>query len=294
MPWFFSEEPGAVVSAAIDKYVYVTVSGKYDGTYRAAYSQMETVVSPGEFEHELIRQVLLGVPSLVKGIEIHSIADIPGGTGLGSSSAFTVGLLRAVWPSWSQSRLVVGAIGVEIDVRHQLVGVQDAYPAVYGGIRLYGFEAHKQASWTTIECPAEELARNCLLLDTGVRRAATRHAGDVLAAQKQNREDIRELVDLAKGFAKELNNRDYEICGLIMDQAWEVKRQYCETPQIASWYETARDAGAWGGKLCGAGEGGFMLFMAPPGAHKDIIRTLGLRHVPVKFGVKGSEIVYHD
>lgn len=292
-PSFYAEEPGACVVAAIDKYVYVAVNPKYDGSIRAAYSVTENVNSVDELQHELIREALKEAMVLDGGIEIHSIADIPGGTGLGSSSAFTVGLLAGLYtmnkiewygPQW----LAHDACRIEIDRCGHPIGKQDQYAAAYGGLNLYGFAA-QGVTVTPIECDLAELSAHCLLLDTGLARQGD--AGAVLAGQQQDRDDVRELAHLAGEFVRWLERGSYVCCGDVMHSAWSIKRRFVGE-RYDYMYRTARAAGAWGGKLCGAGGGGFLLFLAPPERHQAITQALGLRHVLIRVGVAGSSIVY--
>jgi D-glycero-alpha-D-manno-heptose-7-phosphate kinase len=290
-PSFYQEEPGACVAAAIDKYVYVAVNPKYDGSIRAAYSITENVNSVDELQHELIREAL-EMCGPEAGIEVHSIADIPSGTGLGSSSAFTVGLINAlVMHAYGKAEppgLAADACHIEIDRCHKPIGKQDQYTAAYGGLNLLGFTS-QGVTVDPIACDLDALSAHCLLLDTGLTRQGD--AGAVLASQQQDRDHIRALVELADGFAKELTNEDFEICGLLMDQAWQIKRQYVDDV-FDFMYGEAMQAGAWGGKLCGAGGGGFLLFLAPPDRHQAITSALGLRRVPIYVGVPGSEVVW--
>lgn len=297
LPWFFSEEPGACVAATINKYVYVTYSHKYEHEYRAAYSQMETVTDLDTMDHALIRETLK-MCSLdyyqMGGREIHSIADIPGGTGLGSSSAFTVGLCRAIYPSLLPSSLIGLAAAIEIDKCGNAVGLQDHYTATYGGIQQYTFEARRASSPVTLACDAHDFASHCLLLDTGIRRAPTADAGSILAKQRQPREDVRELARLAHVFAYELERGDFRRCGSVLEDAWSIKRRFITNDVIDAQYAMALNCGAWGGKLCGAGDGGFLLFMAPYECHADIVRALKLRQVPFQFESTGSRVVFND
>lgn len=288
-PWFYQEEPGACVAAAIDKYVYVAVNDKYDGSIRAAYSVTENVTSVDELQHELIRECLW-LANREKAIEVHSIADLPGGSGLGSSSSFTVGLLRALL-GCDTRQLAQGACSIEIDRCKKSIGKQDQYIAAYGGVNLLGFTS-KGVTVDPIACDLDALSSHCLLLDTGLTRQGD--AGAVLAAQTQNRDDVRQLVELAQQFVSSLMDGHLEMCGFVMDIAWKVKRRYAGSQQIDLWYAAARRNGAWGGKLCGAGDGGFLLFLAPPERHQAIIAALGLRHVPIRVGVEGCRVVYHS
>jgi D-glycero-alpha-D-manno-heptose-7-phosphate kinase len=294
-PSFYHEEPGACVAAAIDKYVYVAVNDKYDGSVRAAYSITENVAGAAQLQHELMREALrwFGHPG---GIEIHSIADIPGGTGLGSSSAFTVGLLAALdhhYHAGGIPRALAWTANIasiiEIERCTKPIGKQDQYTAAYGGVNALGFTS-KGVSVEPIACDMDALSSHCLLLDTGLARHGD--AGAVLAGQTQDRDEIRALVELAGEFAKALAEGALQKCGWIMSMAWSIKRRFVRIHQVDAWHAAAKDAGAWGGKLCGAGGGGFLLFLAPPARHQAIIQALGLRHVPITVGVPGCQVVY--
>lgn len=288
-PSFYNEEPGACVAAAIDKYVYVAVNPKYDGSIRAAYSITENVASVDELQHELIREALRMMGGVRQGIEIHSIADIPGGTGLGSSSSFTVGLVRAMGWFIAPQGLAQAACEVEIDRCHKPIGKQDQYTAAYGGVNLLGFSSN-DVTVAPIACDLDALSAHCLLLDTGLAR--TGDAGAVLAAQQQDRDDVRQLASYAYSFASALKTGNWIACGRIMHLAWEIKSKFIDSLWANVKYEAAIDAGAWGGKLCGAGGGGFLLFLAPEERHAGIVAALGLRHVPIRVGVPGSEVVW--
>lgn len=291
-PSFYGEEPGACVAAAIDKYVYVAVNDKYDGSIRAAYSQTENVQSASELQHELIRAAL-GWFVFDGGIELHSIADIPGGTGLGSSSSFTVGAIAALAAHVGQ-KMTRGANAklagiIEIDECKKPIGLQDQYTAAYGGLNLLGFRA-QGVTVEPIACDLDALSSHCLLLDTGLARSGD--AGAVLAAQTQDRDDVRQLAQLAHEFAYELREGNLLRCGVVMSVAWDIKRRFVANDQIDRLYRAALGLGAWGGKLCGAGGGGFLLFLAPPETHAGIVQALGLRRVPIQLGVPGCQVVY--
>jgi D-glycero-alpha-D-manno-heptose-7-phosphate kinase len=288
-PSFYNEEPGACVAAAIDKYVYVAVNPKYDGSIRAAYSMTENVPNTMELQHDLIREGLMWY-HIRHGVEVHSIADIPGGTGLGSSSAFAVGLLAALRRHTDRPDILAAdACSLEIDRCRHPIGKQDQYAAAFGGLNLYGFTA-QGVTISPIECDYRALSAHCLLLDTGLARQGD--AGAVLAAQQQDRDDVRTLAQMAHTFAHYLADGDLHGCGHTMHAAWHIKRDFVRHPEIEQLMARADQSGAWGGKLCGAGGGGFLLFLAPPERHQAIIGALGLRHVPINVGVKGCEVVY--
>jgi len=289
-PWFYQEEPGACVAAAIDKYVYVALNPKYDGSIRAAYSVTENVTTLDHLEHELIREALR-LTGRTHSIEVHSIADIPGGTGLGSSSSFTVGLLNALYEAYPRKteHLAHTACTIELDICQKPIGKQDQYTAAYGGINLLGFTS-QGVSVEPIACDLDALSAHCLLLDTGMVRNGD--AGQHLDSQTHDRDDVRLLASMATVFAAALAADDLQECGEIMNAAWLTKSKFIASRWLDAKMEAAEAAGAWGGKLCGAGGGGFLLFLAPPERHAAIISALGLRHVPIRVGVGGSEVVW--
>lgn len=301
LPAFFREEAGHVVSATIDKYVYLTVNPKYDGTVRVSYSKTENVAHASEVEHPLVR-ACLELAGIRRGIEVVSVADLPHGTGLGSSSAFTVGLLAALYASQGEFRprdsLAHDACRVEIELCKQPIGKQDQYAAAYGGLRAYTFYPGGGVSSETIPMHAEARAQfvgSLLLLDTGLRR----DAGAILAQQgagmqdSRKRANVRAMANLAQTFHDALRCGRIAECGDILDAAWALKRALgTSSEQIDAWYGAAKQAGAIGGKVCGAGGGGFLLFVAAPERHPAIVRALGLRAVPFGLVDHGTQVIY--
>lgn len=295
---FWRHEAGCVVSATIDKYVYLTVSRKYADDVRVSYSQTENVARAADVAHPLVRAALQ-LANIQNGIEIVSIADIPSGTGLGSSSAFTVGLLHALFALQGEfhtaDSLAASACHAEIELARSPTGKQDQYAAAFGGLKCYTFHPDGRVSVEALPVAAEGIEAYVLLLDTGLRRDANAH----LAAQSdamhdsRKRADVRAMANLALAFRDALLAGRMEECGALMDAAWRHKRELgATTDQIDAWYTAARRAGAWGGKLCGAGGGGFLLFLAPPNRHADIKHALGLRAVPIRLSASGSQVIY--
>lgn len=301
LPAFYREEAGHVVSATIDKYVYLTVTPKYDGMVRVSYSKTENVERAADVEHPLVR-ACLELMDIRRGIEIVSVADVPHSTGLGSSSAFTVGLLAALYAQSDVFRTSDGlahdACRVEIERCHQPIGKQDQYAAALGGLRFYTFYPGGGVSSETIPLHPEArdaLVSHLLLLDTGLRR----DAGSILAAQhdamqdSRQRANVRAMANLAQTMHDALRCGRIHECGEIMDTAWGLKRALgTSNEQIDAWYTAAKRAGAIGGKVCGAGAGGFMLFVADPDYHPGIMRALRLRAVPFGLVEHGVQVVY--
>ncbi len=301
LPSFFQEEPGMVVSAAIDKYVTVVVNRKFDPAIRVAYQETENVQSVGDIRHDRVRAALRRYGP-ASHLEIHSIADIPGGTGLGSSSSFTVGLLAALHAHAgiyvSPRDLASQAAQIEIADCGDPVGLQDQAIASLGGIQRLtftpdGVEAEPLGLQREI---VQELNVSTLLLSTGM---PGRDAAGILREQSRMGGSTRDctggLVQLTREFADRLRQGSMADCGEILAAAWSLKRRLSSgiaTGAIGDWIDRGVRAGAWGGKLCGAGGGGFLLFLAPPEVHDGIVKATGLRRVPIRLGVPGVTVIY--
>ncbi|HUF39576.1 MAG TPA: GHMP kinase [Anaerolineales bacterium] len=306
LPAYYRKTPGAVVSTTIDKYIYITVNPKFDQMIRTSYSRTEMVETVGELRHELIRESLrlLGITG---GIEITSISDIPSrGTGLGSSSSYTVGLLNALYAYLGRhagaERLAEEATLVEIERCGRTMGKQDQYAAAFGGLQFFQFNPDESVFVDPIICRPETrrlLSSRLLMLYTGL----TRSAPDILEVQTVNingspekRTNLEKMVALANELREALQKDDLDAFGEILHEGWERKRTLAKdisTPQIDGWYARARAAGAAGGKLLGAGGGGFLLVYAGEDRHPAILDALPeLRPVAFSFEPQGSKIIY--
>ena len=303
---YYRHEPGAVVSVAINKYIYITVNTKFDHQIRASYSMTEIVESVDDLQHQLIRETLKHV-GCKRGIEITSISDIPSqGTGLGSSSTYTVGLLNALYAYRGHlagaERLAREACQIEIERCGAPIGKQDQYIAAYGGLQFLQFNPDATVFVDPVICglpTKRQLQQGLLLLYTGI----TRQTADVLSEQRSNterdaarRQNLRHMVALAHDLRAALATDDLTAFGAILHEGWMHKRELAvgvSNPHIDAWYERARAAGALGGKILGAGGGGFLLLYAPEECHAAIRVALPeLRHVPIAFEPQGSKIIY--
>lgn len=303
---FYRHEPGAVVSVAINKYIYITVNSKFDHQIRASYSVTEIVDDVEDLKHQLIRESLKLV-GCRRGIEITSISDIPSqGTGLGSSSTYTVGLLNALHAYYGRhagaERLAREACWIEIERCGEPIGKQDQYIAAYGGLQFIQFNPDESVFVDPVICKPEtrrQLEARLMMLYTGV----TRQTAGVLHEQRANTERdnsrrlaLRQMVALAHDLRAALVADDLTAFGEILHEGWIRKRTLASAisnQQIDVWYERAREAGAIGGKILGAGGGGFLLLYAPEERHEAIRAALpGLRQVPVLFEPQGSKIIY--
>jgi D-glycero-alpha-D-manno-heptose-7-phosphate kinase len=301
---FCDEHGGAVVSTAIDKWIHVIVAPRFEGNLRISYSRTEIVSTASEVEHELVREALR-LTGLPRGLDLVTLADVPSqGTGLGSSSAVTVGLLGALYAYQgvfrSTAELAEEASHIEIDVLGKPIGRQDQYATAYGGFNFIEFMPHGGGvKVEPIVCPAntlEQLHRSLMLFYTGRQRAAS----DVLSGQREAimrgsaTEALLGMRDLAYELRETLGRGDVEAIGSLLDRNWELKRTLVSglsDAQVDEWYRLAKDAGASGGKLLGAGAGGFLLIMAAPELQAKVRTKLGdLREVPFHFAARGTQI----
>ena len=306
LPSFCNKNMGAVVSTSIDKYMYVSLNVEFDHRMRISYSKTELCAHVDEIEHELVRESmkLLGVAN---GFEVTSVSDIPAeGTGLGSSSAYTVGLLNCfhkyMGDSYGKKTLAEEASVVEIEKCVKKIGRQDQYAVSYGGLNYIEFHADGEVRVFPIKMNKKTLSAlnsRLLVFFTGV----TRRANDILVKQSGSIEKdgkkrliMIEMVDLAKKLYKDLSLGNIDTFGQYLHENWErKKRMYggISSPVINKTYDDAINAGATGGKILGAGGGGFLLLYVPLKHQKKVISTLSkLRFFPVSFEAAGSKIIY--
>jgi D-glycero-alpha-D-manno-heptose-7-phosphate kinase len=309
LPVFYRRYGGAVISTAIDKFVYITVNKKFDNRIRLSYSRTEEPASVDRIKHPLVREVLkmLGIGG---GIEIASIADIPArGSGLGSSSSYTVGLLHALHAYAgrfaSAERLARESCEIEIERCGDPIGKQDQYAAAFGGFNFIEFYPDDSVSVEPVICQPETLRRlqaNMLVFYTGITRSASpllRAQHGAVSGQKAKQKMLLRMVGLARQLKTELQGNNLDAFGQIIHENWLLKKGLTSSisnDRIDDWYERGRKAGAVGGKLLGAGSGGFMMFYAPPERHEAIARALKeLRRIEFGFAPQGSKIIFvHD
>ncbi|MCI0744283.1 MAG: hypothetical protein L0Y58_02655 [Verrucomicrobia subdivision 3 bacterium] len=309
LPVFYRKYGGAVVSTAINKFVYVTVNKKFDDRIRVSYARTEEARSVDKIKHPLVREAMkmLGITG---GVEITSIADIPGkGSGLGSSSSFTVGLLHALHAYAcryaSAEQLARESCEIEIERCREPIGKQDQFAAAFGGFNFIEFYPDDSVSVEPIICQRDtlhQLQSDTLVFYTGITRSASallKTQQQVVAAEKAKQKVMRRMVELARQLKAELQKNNLRAFGEIIHENWELKRSLTgaiSTSAIDEWYGRARKAGAVGGKLLGAGNGGFMMFYAPRDRHDAIARALkNLRRMDFTFEPQGSKIIFvHD
>ena len=304
---FYREETGAVLSTSIDKYMYFALNKKFDGRLRISYTRTEDVETPQQVQHPLVREAL-SVTGIEGGVEIASMADIPSkGSGLGSSSAYTVGLLNGLFAYKNQyvSKEALARLACEIEIQrcHEPIGKQDQYAAAYGGLNLIRFHPDESVSVDPVICPPpilDELQASILVFFTGRTRSASsvlaHHSQGLLTTDKRKR--LQRMVQLAFELKQELESGRLSNFGEILHENWHLKMQMAtgvSDRQIDAWYAAGRASGALGGKLLGAGNGGFLMFFAPPERHAQIAKVLSdLRRVKFGFDRTGAQIVFYQ
>lgn len=308
LPSYYAQHGGFVLSAAIDKYIYIYVNRPAaDDLVRVKYSRYEEVASAAEVEHDLVRPAL-ELLDIQDNLEIVSMADVPAGTGLGSSSTYLVGLLTALYELKRErvptQDLAEFACHVEMNLAGHPVGKQDHYLAAYGGITRLDIACDGRVSVSELAASVttvEELQSRLLLFFTGM----TRSAGTILAAQKSDTERGDAAVIESLHQTKELGYRilaaieagELDEFGRLMDEHWQAKKRrsaLISDTRIDHWYARAQEAGALGGKLIGAGGGGFLMLYCPNGSKAAVRHALaaeGLREMPFHFDHQGAKVL---
>jgi D-glycero-alpha-D-manno-heptose-7-phosphate kinase len=306
LPEFYRRGYGAVVTSAIDKFVYLAIHRFFEPRFVLKYSQTEVAESIDEIKHPLIRECLRFART-TEFVEITSFADIPStGSGLGSSSAFSVGLINALLSMQgrmpSHETCAAGACEVEIERLEEPIGKQDQYAAAYGGLSYIRFNADGSVLVDPIvldRSTRDALDDRLLLFFTGV----TRRASEILTEQRRNLvrdprtfDNLSRMRDQADELHAALARGNLDALGTGMHEGWLRKKQVASgvsSPEFDSIYEAARAAGALGGKILGAGGGGFFLFYAEPRRRQAVIDALaGLRHIEFRLERQGTRIIY--
>ena len=302
LPDYYREHGGRVLNCAIDKYVYVIVKQRFDDDIYVNYSKKEIVSQVDDLEHELVREAMR-MTGVTNGVEITTLADIPSaGSGLGSSSAVTVGLLHALFAYQGRQvpagELAERACAIEIDHCGKPIGKQDQYIAAFGGIRDIRFGPGEEVVAEELGlCAADRraLQRNVLLFYTGITRSATPILAEQTANISAKRAELGLLRDLAVFAADRLRGGDIEAVGAALRESWEAKRKLASgvsNDRIDEAISRALDAGASGAKLTGAGGGGFLLVICPMARQQAVRESLAdMRELPVKLDPLGSRVV---
>lgn len=303
LPAYYTQEPGAVLSVAINKYMYLTVKRRFDHTYRVSYSKTEICDCLEKVEHPIVKECLKST-GLAGGLEIVSIADLPAQSGMGTSSSFTVGLLGALHALQGrfvpQEQLAREACEVEIERLRQPIGKQDQYIAACGGIQFFRFLPDGAVFVDPVICTPEtkrNLQQRLTLFYVGGARAASSVLFKQSANTAAHRTALRRLCGLACEMRDVLTNgRDLNSFGHMLNEVWQVKKSLEEsisTARIDEIYTRAMEAGAIGGKLLGAGAGGFILFYCEPHDQSRLRGALNaLTEIPLGFDSQGTRVIH--
>jgi D-glycero-alpha-D-manno-heptose-7-phosphate kinase len=308
LPSYYSQYGGFILSAAINKYLYIYANRPAaDDLIRIKYSRYEQVTSPDQIQHDLVRPALQ-LLKLDGGLEIVSMSDVPAGTGLGSSGTYLVALLTALFelkrekvPTQALAEL---ACHIEMDLAGHPVGKHDHYLAAFGGITCLEIAPNGQVTVTPLNISittVDDFRSSVLLFYTGILRSST----DILQAQKEGtQQQSQEMVDslhrtkeLGYRVKEALETGDLEQFGQLLDQHWQNKKRRSgsiSSPQMDGWYERARANGAVGGKIVGAGGGGFFMFFVPArkkAALRKALAAEGLREMAYDFDFEGAKIL---
>lgn len=303
-PSYFRADGGCVLSTTIDKYIFITVKRRFDQKLRVGWTRTEMVDGVSEITHELIREAFRKT-GISQGVEITTMGDIPSqGSGLGSSSTVTVGSLHAMYSLKGElvqaGKLAKEACEIEIDILGKPIGVQDQYIAAFGGLRFMEFTTEGKVQCQKLQLPAEiirELNGNLVLFYTGT----TRSSGTILTEQKNNISNRIETLRLMKQIAfqarDELLNGNVEAIGDFLHESWQLKKRLASrisNGKLDELYHAAREAGATGGKITGAGGGGFILLYCPIAKQKVMRQALnGLQELPFNFEPDGSKVIFN-
>ena len=302
-PDFYLQEGGCVLSTAIDKYIFVVIKQRYDDKLRIGYTRTEMVDSVDEIQHELIREALR-VTGITKGVEITTMGDIPAGSGLGSSSAVTVGALNAMYTHLGDnvpaSRLARQACEIEIERLNKPIGVQDQYISAFGGLRFIEFHTDGTIQVEPVVLDGlvkRRLNESLLIYFTGI----TRQADTILAEQQVNISQriaiLRQMKQMAYTARRELEAGNIDTLGHLLHESWLLKKQLASRISngvIEEAYQAARGAGALGGKILGAGGGGFMLLYCPYERREaGCLAMKDFQELPFQLEPDGSKVIFN-
>jgi len=304
LPSYYREHEGFLVAAAIDRYVYITIHETFVDYLIVKYSKLESVTSVDEIQHPIIREALKMLDVACKRLEIASMADIPAGTGLGSSGSFTTALLRALHAHQknivSPQTIAEQACHIELDRLREPIGKQDQFIAAYGGVTCFRFNKNDKVDAWPAPISAETLHNledGLVMFFTGMSRSAS-----AILKDQDDRSKIKDssiidnlhyVKDLGLRSLKVLEAGDLHKFGTLMDEHWQHKKKRSgsmSNPEIDKWYDLAMRNGALGGKVIGAGGGGFLLFYTEDKKRvRHVLREAGLEEVRIRFDFEGTK-----
>lgn len=300
---FYEKHDGCVLSTSINKYMYVSIHPNFNENETILkYSKTECISDLNDIEHKYFKQMLSMLN--VSGVEVVSTADVPAGTGLGSSSSFTVGVLHALYAYKgkyvSKEKLASTACDVEIKYLLNPIGKQDQYAAAYGGLNFYRFCRDGSVTVDPIimsDLSRLQLEKNLMMFYTGQLHSAS----EILKEQSSNitsgdkEKNQMKMCELAYELRQELQNNNIDAMGEILHENWLLKKTLASgisNPAIDEAYDKAISSGAAGGKLLGAGGGGFLLFYVPEKNQENVRKAVGLPQMPMMFDRQGSAVIY--
>jgi D-glycero-alpha-D-manno-heptose-7-phosphate kinase len=307
-PAWYQKHGGATLATTIDKFCYITcryLPPFFEHKFRIVWSKIENCSDIHEIQHHAVRHIL-DFLKIDRGIEIHHVGDLPARSGMGSSSSFTVGLLHALYALKgympTKEQLAKESIYIEQEVIKEIVGSQDQVLAAHGGFNHIVFLQNGEISIQPVILPVErfnELNTHLMLFYTGIKRTAANIANTYVNDMDAHKRQLRVMKDIVEESISILNNgHDITGFGELMHESWLLKRSLSSdvsNPHVDEIYSKAIAAGAVGGKLTGAGGGGFLLLFVPPEQHKDVKEALNnLIYVPFKFDFSGSQIIYFN
>jgi len=298
---FYLNYGGAVLSTAIDKYAFVVMKERYDDMIYVNYSKKEIVENVDDLEHELVREAMK-MAGVEKGVEISTFVDVREGTGLGSSSSITVGLLQSLYAYKGEAEtadtLARQACQIEVDILGKPMGRQDQYIAAYGNMRFITFSGEGISAEKVVLSKEgkTKLSERLMLFFT----KRTRRSGEILAEQKANIADrvevLKEMTKLAYQGREAITRETFDELGEMLHKGWQLKRQLASkisNSDLDEMYQAALNSGAVGGKITGAGGGGFLLLYAPAQRRDDIRSALwGLEEIPFRFEADGTKVIF--
>ena len=317
IPSFYHKSPGRVISATIDKFVYILINPTpLIDKFTVKYQKTEIVDHPSQLEHTRIKAALQDLGLTDGGIEIGSFADLPAKTGLGSSSSFSVALMKGLNTHLNigkeKKEIAEDACNLEINLLNEPIGKQDQYAAAFGGFNVFEFNADESVEVEPVLVDYKnklKLEDHLLLFFTGI----TRDASSVLAGQKSNiekgehEEIYKKMANSVLDFREALLHGDMEKLGKLLHEGWLSKKQLANNitnKEIDGLYDTALDVGAWGGKVLGAGGGGCLMILAPEDKHNNIRKRMieyanstnreGFREIPIRFSEAGAGILFSN
>lgn len=308
LPFYYKEKGGSLVTASIDKYIYIAVNDRFEDQIRVSYSKNEEVEEVEKIKNDRVREglKLLGIE---RGVEIDTVADVPAGSGLGASGSFLVGLLNGLYSykgkNISKKRLAEESCEIEMERLDLPSGKQDPYAAAYGGINHLKIKRDGRVIVNPLNISEEtinELESNLFLFYTGILRSSTEVLSDQkkeMESKEEKMEYMSEIRKIGRRIKNALENGRPHRFGQLLNVHWNIKKRFSDkmsNPKINEWYESALENGAFGGKIIGAGGGGFFMFYCPENQEKfkETMVREGLELLPFQFEFDGTQILVRD